>query len=151
MQPINIQHGEYLITTDKKLLRPAQIHKWLSEESYWSPGIPFETVKGAFDNSFTIGILHGDEQVGYARLITDYTTFAYLADVYITDAHRGKGLSKTMMQILFDQAWVKKLRRVMLATRDAHELYVKYGFTPLNAPEKIMEVLHTDPYKREQP
>lgn len=150
MQPINIQHGDYLFTTDKTLLHPEQVHKWLSESSYWSEGIPYETVKGAFDNSFTIGILYGDEQVGYARLITDYTTFAYLADVYVLGAHRGKELSKLMMQILFDQPWVKHLRRVMLATRDAHKLYEQYGFTAINKPESLMEVLQSNVYKSDQ-
>lgn len=150
MQPISVQHGEYLFTTDKALLHPEQVHKWLTESSYWSEGIPYEIVKGAFDNSFTIGILHKDEQVGYARLITDYTTFAYLADVYVLEAHRGKGLSKLMMQMIFDQPWVKQLRRVMLATRDAHTLYAQYGFTAIGNPDKLMELLQSNVYKRDQ-
>ena len=140
MTPIHVQHMNYIITTDKSLMHVEQIHQWLTEKAYWSKGIPFHLVKSAFDNSFCIGVLSGTEQVGYGRLITDQTTFAYLADVYVLEEHRGNGLGKLMMQTLFDLDWVKGLRRIMLATTDAHELYRKIGFTPLQHPEKIMEL-----------
>ena len=125
------------------------VHKWLSESSYWAKGIPFEKVKTSFDQSFCIGALMNDEQVGYGRLITDYTTFAYLADVYVLENHRGKGISKQMMTLLFEQDWVKGLRRIMLATSDAHGLYRQIGFTSLGHPEKLMEIVHPNIYQQD--
>ncbi len=121
------------------------IHKWLSGSSYWAKGIPFEKVKTSFDHSFCIAALMNGEQIGYGRLITDYATFAYLADVYVLDGHRGKGISKQMMKLLFEQDWVKGLRRIMLATSDAHGLYLQIGFTSLGHPEKLMEIAHPEP------
>jgi GNAT superfamily N-acetyltransferase len=146
MEAVNIEHKGYLITTDKEKMKPGQIHKWLSEESYWAKNIPYKIVKGSFDNSFCIGIIKGDEQIGYGRFITDYTTFAYLADVYVKEAHRAKGLGKLMMQILMNLDWVKGLRFLMLATKDAHDLYRQYGFTEPLFPERIMQIRRPDIY-----
>ncbi len=130
----------YLITTDRSLMNVAAIHRWLSNESYWSPGIPIELVQTAFDNSFVVGVIKDGLQIGYARLVTDYAIFAYLADVYIEEEHRGKGLSKEMIKCLMDQPWVSGLRRLMLATKDAHGLYQQYGFTSLQKPDRLMEI-----------
>ena len=127
------------------------IHKWLSGQSYWSPDIPFETVKRAFDHSFCIGALYNGTQVGYGRLVTDYATFAYLADVFVLEEHRGQGISKEMMRILFDLDWVKKLRRIMLATKGAQGLYRKYEFTECKFPERIMELTRPDIYVQQTP
>ena len=140
MNSITIEYSGYTITTDKKLLKPEKVHQWLSTKSYWSKDIPYETVKNAFDHSYCIGVLKDKDQVGYARLITDYTTFAYLADVYVEEEHRGKGLSRKMMEIMLDQSWVKGLRRIMLATLDAHELYKQFGFVQPAFPERFMEI-----------
>lgn len=140
MQAINISYNGYTITTDKALLQPVAIHKWLSEESYWAKNIPYHIFKGSFDNSFTIGILKEEQQVAYARLVTDYTTFAYLADVFVIDEHRGKGLSKAMMKELIALDWVKGLRRIMLATLDAQMLYAQFGFSSPAYPERLMEI-----------
>lgn len=140
MEIITVEHEGYIITTDKTQLQPEAVHKWLSEESYWSKNIPYELVKRAFDNSYCIGILKDGRQLGYGRLITDYTTFAYLADVYVEEEHRGQGLSRKMMELLLEQAWVKGLRKVMLATLDAHGLYAKFGFTPMIISERYMEI-----------
>ncbi|MGN6569284.1 MAG: GNAT family N-acetyltransferase [Flavipsychrobacter sp.] len=140
MEPLNIEHEGYLLTTDKSKLQPVAIHKWLSEESYWAKHIPYELFKGSFDNSFTIGILKDGQQVAYARLVTDYTTFAYLADVFVINEHRGNGLSKLMMKELLALPWVQKLRRIMLATLDAKGLYAQYGFTDPRYPERLMEI-----------
>ncbi len=140
MEPISIIHDGYTITTDKTQMQPETIHRWLSTESYWSKNIPFDLVKRAFDHSYCIGVLKDGQQVGYARLITDHTTFAYLADVYVEEAHRGKGLSKKMMEVLLERDWVKGLRRVMLATLDAHQLYAQYGFKEIALPERLMEI-----------
>lgn len=138
--PINISYNGYLITTDKTKMLPEAIHKWLSTEAYWCKHIPFNIVKTAFDNSYCIGVLKEDKQIAYARLITDYATFAYLADVYVEEPHRGQGLSKQMMQVLMELDWVKGLRKMMLATLDAHELYKQFGFTPLPISERYMEI-----------
>jgi len=140
MEPITINHNRYSITTDKKLLQPELIHQWLSQHSYWSKNIPFEIVKKAFDNSFCVGIIKDGRQVGFARLVTDYVTFAYLADVYVEEEHRGLGLSKKMMELIMDLDWMKKLRRIMLATLDAHELYKQFGFILPAFPERFMEI-----------
>jgi len=140
MQTITIEYNGYIITTDKSRLQPEEIHRWLATESYWSRNIPFEMVKSAFDHSYCIGVLYDEKQVGYARLVTDYTTFAYLADVYVEDAHRSKGLSKKMMEILMEQDWIKGLRRIMLATLDAHDLYRQFGFVQPAFPERFMEI-----------
>lgn len=150
MQPTTIDYNGYIITTDKKLLHPEHVHDWLSNKSYWSKQIPYEVVKGAFDNSYCMGILKDGKQVGYARLITDYATFGYLADVYVEEEHRGQGLSKKMMEILMDQDWVKGLRRIMLATLDAHDLYDQFGFVKTAFPERFMEVSRPAIYGEEK-
>lgn len=139
---INTTYEGYTITTDKSKMQVAAIHKWLSEESYWVKGIPFDKVQEGFNNSFCIGVLKDNEQVGYARLITDYATIAYLADVYILDEHRGKGLSKKMLDTLLNINWVKDLRKILLGTLDAHSLYTRYGFETLAQPDRWMETSH---------
>ncbi len=141
-----IDYKGYTLTTDKTEMKVNDIYDWLSVEAYWCKGIPFELFKSSFDNSFCIGALIDGKQIAYARLITDYATFAYLADVYVQQAHRGKGISKKMMDVLFDLDWVKGLRRIMLATRDAQELYKKYGFTNCKNPERIMEITRPNIY-----
>jgi GNAT superfamily N-acetyltransferase len=146
MKPVNIDFQGYLFTSDKSLLQPEAIHKWLSEESYWAKDTPFDLVQTAFDNSYCIGVLKDGQQIGYGRFITDYATFCYLADVYIEDAHRGKGLSKKMMDIMLNLDWVLRMRRVMLATRDAHGLYEQFGFTVLKDPARYMVKIINDTY-----
>ena len=137
----------YTITTDKSLMKVDDIYKWLSERSYWCAGIPFETFRPTFDNSFCIGTLIYGNQVAYARLVTDYATFGYLADVYVAEEHRGKGISKKMMELLLALDWVKGLRRIMLATRDAQELYKQFEFTECKNPERIMEITRPNIYQ----
>lgn len=141
MAHVTINEDGYTITTDKEKMVIEDIHRWLSEEAYWSKGIPFGVVKVAFDNSFCVGVLYEGHQVGYARLVTDYATFAYLADVFVEEAHRGKGLSTAMLDVLLGMPWVKGLRRAMLATIHAHGLYEKYGFGACRYPERLMELL----------
>jgi len=148
MQPETIEYQGYQITTDRNLLQPEAVHQWLSTESYWAKGIPYELVKAAFDHSFVMGILFKDEQIGFARLITDYATFGYLADVYVAEPHRSKGLSKQMMKLLMDQDWVKNLRRIMLATLDAEKLYEQFGFGPPAFPQRLMEITRPKLYEQ---
>jgi GNAT superfamily N-acetyltransferase len=140
MTPVNLEYKGYHFTTDKERLQPEAIHAWLSENAYWCKHIPFDVVKSAFDNSYTLGILKDGKQIAYARFITDYAVFAHLADVYVEASHRGKGLSKKMMDILMEQDWVKNLRSITLGTLDAHELYRKYGFSELQYPDRRMEI-----------
>lgn len=138
--PITIEYKGYTVTTDKTKMQPVAIHKWLSEQSYWCKHIPFETVKTAFDNSYCIAVLNDGVQIGYARFVTDYARFAYLADVYVEEEHRGKGLSKKMMDTLMGLDWVSKLQKLMLGTLDAHGLYRQYGFKEIALPERFMEI-----------
>lgn len=140
MQPVTVHYQGYTITTDKSLMNVQEVHKWLSEESYWVPGITFDKVKTAFNNSYCIAAIINNKQIAYGRLITDYSLFAYLADVYVIEEHRGKGIGKEMMSVLFEQEWVKQLRGVMLATRDAHSLYSRLGFTAVSNPDRYMKL-----------
>ena len=143
MGTITVDYKGYVVTTDKTQMIVADIHKWLSEEAYWCKGIPYETVAKAMEESHCIGVLHEGRQIAFARLVTDYATFGYLADVYVQEAHRGAGLSKKMMEVLLGQEWVKGLRRIMLSTISAHELYRKYYFTECRYPERLMEILRS--------
>jgi len=146
MKPFTELYKGYTITSDKDLIPVAAVHKWLSEESYWVKNIPYETVKGSFENSYTVGILKDDELVGYARLATDYHTLAILADVFVVEAHRGKGLSKKMVELIMNLDWVQRLRNIMLGTLDAHGLYARYGFVNPENPERIMQLRRPDIY-----
>lgn len=140
MEPVNISYKGYHITTDKAQLQPKAIHAWLTQHAYWCKNISFDIVKKAFDNSYTIGVLIDGKQIAYGRFITDYSVFAHLADVYVEELHRGKGLSKKMMEILMEQDWVKNLRSITLGTLDAQELYRKYGFSEPQYPDRRMEI-----------
>ncbi|MBA3681799.1 MAG: GNAT family N-acetyltransferase [Bacteroidetes bacterium] len=136
----------YLFSADKDKLQLDVIYNYLSKESYWAQNIPMEIVKKSADGSMCFGIYFNGSQIGYARMVTDKATFAYLADVFILEAHRGKGLSKQLMQFIMDQPDLKGLRRFMLATKDAQGLYKQFGFTPLAMPERIMEIKFFDSY-----
>lgn len=128
--------GDYSISTDIDRLDLGVIHGYLSGESYWAKGIPLETVKRSINNSLCFGIYHNEAQVGFARLVTDKATFAYLADVFIVDAHRGLGLSKWLVEVIHAHPDVQGLRRWMLGTRDAHGLYAQFGWTKI--PEELI-------------
>ncbi len=147
MQPVTHQYHDYTITTDKALLQPEALHQWLTHKSYWAKGIPYETVKTAFDHSFVIGVLYNGQQIAFARMITDYATFGYLADVYVEEEHRGRGLSKQMMEVIMNMEWTSRLRRIMLATLDAHELYQQFGFNHPVFPQRLMEITRPDIYE----
>ncbi len=136
---------DYEITTDPTRFDIDAIHAFLSR-SYWSPGVPKAIVERAIAHSLCFGVLHGKEQVGFARVITDRATFAYLADVYVLEAHRGKGLSRRLMEAVMHHPDLQGLRRMLLATRDAHGLYAGYGFKPLAAADRMMEVHRPDIY-----
>jgi GNAT superfamily N-acetyltransferase len=134
------RRGEYLISTDESRLNVELVQEFL-KSSYWTSGIPVEIVRRSIENSLVFGVYADDEQVGFARVVTDYATFAYLADVFVLEAHRGRGLGKWMMQVITSHPRLQGFRRWMLATRDAHELYRKYGFAELERPEIFMEIV----------
>lgn len=148
MQPREWTRGEFVISTDRARLDVEAVHRFLSTESYWSPGIPLEVVRRAIEHSLAFGVYRGGEQVGFARVVTDFTTFAYLADVFILASLRGQGLSKWLMEAIQSHPDLQGLRRWMLATRDAHGLYAQHGFRPLKAPELFMERHDPDVYLR---
>ena len=131
---------QIIIKTGSENMDIKEIHRFLSEESYWAKGISFELVSNSLKNSFCIGAFINDQQVGFSRLITDYATFGWLADVYVLPEFRGKGISKEMLSCLFEQPWIKGLRRIMLNTRDAHGLYRQFEFTDLANPSFLLEV-----------
>jgi len=136
----------YEISCDPARLDVGLIHGWLAQ-SYWSPGVPRAIVEKAIANSICFGIYAPGGQVGFGRVVTDRATFAYLADVFVLDAHRGVGLSKQLMAAVVAHPELQGLRRFMLATRDAHGLYAQFGFTPLANPATMMEVLRPDVYR----
>jgi GNAT superfamily N-acetyltransferase len=142
------QHrGQFFISTDKSRLNLDVIHEFLVH-SYWSANIPRETVARTIENSMCFGIYSGDKQIGFARIISDYATFAYLADVFVLEEYRGKGLSKWMMQCIVEHPDLQGLRRWVLGTKDAHGLYAQFGFKPLHSPERFMEIHNADVYKK---
>ena len=140
--------GEYTISDEKNLLDLKIIHKYLSEESYWCSGIPIETVAKSIDGSHCFGLYHFEKQIGFARVVTDHATFAYLADVFILSEHQGKKLSKWLMKTIVEHPKFQNLRRWMLATRDAHSLYEQFGFKPLEKPDRFMELHNPDAYQK---
>ena len=129
----------YRVSSDFKEMDVYAIHSNISK-SYWAKNIPIETLEKALNNSLCFGVFTLDhKQVGFARMITDHATFAYLADVYIEEAHRGQGLSKWLMRVIHDHPSLTGLRRIMLATKDAHGLYKQFGYAELSDPSLIME------------
>ncbi len=141
----------YRITTDKDEMDIDAIHHYLSR-SYWAENVPKKIVVKAVENSLCFGVLLADisgkeKQVGFARLITDSATFAYLADVYILEDHRSKGLSKQMMKQIVEHPQLQGLRRIMLATKDAHGLYEQFGFTPLTDDKMFMQLWTPNVYQ----
>jgi GNAT superfamily N-acetyltransferase len=137
----------YSISTDATSLDLDVIHGYLSQ-SYWSPGIPRQVVERAIANSLCFGAFRGAAQVGFARVVTDRATFAYLADVFVLEAHRGKGLAKAMVRAILAHAELQGLRRWLLATRDAHALYRQFGFKDLANAASVMEIRDPDVYQR---
>ena len=130
--------GAYVLSDDPALLDAGLIHQYLSEESYWAKGIPLVTVEQMIAGSLCVGVYLGEVQVAFARVITDQVTFAYLADVFVLEAHRGKGLSKQMVAALQEHPALQGLRRWLLVTYDAHGLYTPFGFAPLERPETFL-------------
>jgi GNAT superfamily N-acetyltransferase len=142
------KNGDFIITTDKARINIQTVHRFLSEESYWAKGISAERVKKSIDQSLCFAILKDNEQIGFARVITDFTTSAYLCDVFVLPAYRGQGLSRRLMEVIVHYPELQGLRRWMLSTADAHGLYRQYGFTELSRPERFMELFNPEAYNQ---
>ncbi|MEA2240427.1 MAG: hypothetical protein QOC81_5151 [Thermoanaerobaculia bacterium] len=145
MQSTDHPTSSIAVDTDKSRLDLQIIHGFLTN-SYWARGIPFEVVERCVRGSLCFGLYEGDQQIGFARVISDCATFAYLADVFVLESHRGRGLGKVLMEAILAHPSLQGLRRWLLATRDAHKLYAQYGFVPLAAPGRFMERHSPDVY-----
>jgi len=147
--PFERQLEGYLISDDPARLDVGAIHAYL-QRSYWAEGIPRETVARSLQHSLGIGLYDRvGAQVGFARVISDYATFAYLCDVYVLEPHRGRSLSKAALQYITDHPRLQGLRRFQLVTRDAQRLYASYGFAPLTQPERHMAKIAPNPYQHQ--
>jgi len=133
------KHENFEIDTDRKRLDVGLIQKFLVEDSYWAGERTEEQTRTAIENSICFGLYRGDNQIGFARVVSDKATFAYIGDVFVLSEYRGQGLSKWLMQVIVDHPELQGLRRWVLATRDAHGLYEQFGFAPLRHPDRWME------------
>lgn len=145
------QQGDFFVSTDPKKLDLAFTHHWLSTEAYWSKGLPFNVFQRMIENSLCFGVYHQTEgQVGFGRVVTDYATFAWLTDVFITDEFRGKGLSVFLMNCILGHPELKILRRWLLGTDHAHGLYRKFDFRELDHPENFLSRHRSNMYTCKQ-
>jgi GNAT superfamily N-acetyltransferase len=148
MHPVYESYRDHFtVSTDDGRLDVAAIHAALTE-SYWSPGIPLETVREALRHSLCFGLYEGERQIGFARLVTDWATFAYLADVYVLTEYRGQGLGVWLMECVMAHPVIPKLRRIQLVTRDAQGLYARFGFAPPADPGRALEIVRPGLYQR---
>jgi GNAT superfamily N-acetyltransferase len=143
------QRGDYQISTDRSRLNADLIHSFLSNTSYWATGRSLEVVERSIENSLCFGIYQNSEQVGFARVVTDYATFAWIADVFVLPEHRGRGLSKWLMEVMLVHPQLQGFRRWVLSTKDAHGVYERFGFIKLHRPDRWME--RPDPNMKESP
>ena len=144
--PFAAARGEYELSDDPARVDVDAIHGFLTS-AYWSVGIPRDTVARALAHSLAFGLYHRGETVGFARFVTDHATFAYLADVFVLPEHRGQGLATWLVGTALTHPDLTGLRRVLLATRDKHALYARFGFAPLARPERFMEIHDPDVYQ----
>lgn len=141
----------FVLSTDRARLDLHATHEFLAKSSYWAQQIPFETFARSAENSLCFGMYEsGGAQVGFARVISDFATFAYIADVFVLDSQRGHGLGKWLMECIQRHPQLQGLRRWVLTTRDAHGLYAQYGFTSPKFPERYMEILRPNMYAEDQ-
>jgi N-acetylglutamate synthase-like GNAT family acetyltransferase len=146
-----VRDADYVVSTDPAGIDIAYVHAFLAK-SYWSKGIPREVIERAIAGSLVFGLYDGaGAQVGFARVITDRATYAYIADVFVDEVHRGKGLGKLLMRAIMSHPDLQGLRRWSLATRDAHGLYRQFGFSELEHPERFMEIAKPDLYTGNPP
>jgi len=147
---VEFQNGPFTISTDPARLDIDTIHVFLSTRAYWSPDLPRPVLEKAVSNSLCFGVYENGRQAGFARVVTDLATFAYICDLFILEEYRGKGLSKWLVSCILAHPELQNLRRWLLITRDAHGLYSRFGFTPAARPENVMEIVDLDIYRRLQ-
>lgn len=143
------RRGKFVISTDEERFDLEMVHGFLTE-SYWAEGISREVVARSIQNSLCFGVFCDGKQIGFARVISDYATFAYVGDVFVLESYRGQSLGKWLMECIVSHPWLRGLRRWTLLTRDAHGLYAQFGFTPLRRPERYMELHDPEVYRRDQ-
>ena len=143
------RQGKFVISTEKERIDLDVVYNFLTE-SYWAKGIPREVVARSIENSLCFGVYGDGKQVGFARVISDYATYAYIGDVFVLEAYRGHGLGNWLMECIVRHPSLQGLRRWGLATMDAHGLYAQWGFAPLKTPERFMELHNPDVYKRDK-
>lgn len=146
MKPYEINDSGLLISDDKAFLDRALIHRFLSERSYWAQNVPREIVERSIEHSLCFGIYRNKSQVGFARVVTDFATFAWLADVFVVEDEREQGVGKKLIAAVLAHPGLQNLRRFMLGTRDAFTLYSRFGFKPLAYPERFMEIRSDNSY-----
>lgn len=134
------RRGDFVISTDPALLDLGMIQDFLCNRSYWAPGIPLDVVRRSVEGALCFGLYEKGRQVGFARMVTDRATFAWLGDVFVLEEYRGRGLARWLVERILAHPELQGLRKVMLGTRDAHALYARYGFTPLVEPARYMEI-----------
>ncbi len=140
------RRGKFLISTDRKRLDLDIVHAFLTK-CYWAKGIPREIVARSIENSLCFGVYEEDRQIGFGRVISDFATYAYIGDVFVLESHRGRGIAKWLMECIMWHPSLQSLRRWSLVTQDAHGLYAHYGFTPLESPERHMELVNARIYE----
>lgn len=143
--PIEAERDGFSISTDPARLDLDAVHAYISR-SYWAAGIPLDVLERAVRGSWCFGLYEGGRQIGFARVVTDRATYAYLADVYVLEAYQGRGLGTWLVSVIMAAPDLQGLRRFALATRDAHGLYAKFGFAPLAAPDRHMEIARPNVY-----
>ncbi|HEY6248497.1 MAG TPA: GNAT family N-acetyltransferase [Candidatus Angelobacter sp.] len=148
IEKLNMQKRQYSISTDSSRFDVELIYRFLTN-CYWAAGIPREIVQRSIDNALCFGVFDGDQQVGFARVITDRATYAYIGDVFILESHRGRGLSKQLMKAIMEHPDLQGLRRWSLVTEGAHGLYRQFGFKAPAKPQRYMELVNPDVYKRQ--
>ena len=144
---LEYRKDEFTVSTDPALIELAVVHGFLSE-CYWAKGIPRDVVARSIENSLCFGVYADGKQIGFARVISDYATYAYIGDVFVIDSFRGRGLGKWLMECVMQHPRLQGLRRWSLVTRDAHGLYSKLGFEPLKRPQNYMELHRPDVYQQ---
>jgi GNAT superfamily N-acetyltransferase len=146
MTYVEERRDRFVVTTDPSRIDARAVHAYL-EQSYWAAGIPLSVVERAIARSLCFSVLDGDRQIGFARVVTDAATFAYLCDVYVLEEYRGYGLGEWLIRTVAAHPDLQGLRRFLLMTRDAHGLYAKVGFALIARPERCMEIVRPDIYK----
>jgi GNAT superfamily N-acetyltransferase len=147
MKEVEHRRGNLVISTDRSQMNLDLIYRFLTQ-SYWAKGIPRELVCRSINNSLCFGLYRDGRQIGFARVISDYATYAYIGDVFVVEADRAQGLGKWLMECIMRHPQLQGLRRWSLVTRDAHRLYAQFGFTTLQAPERYMEIVDPEVYTR---